>query len=492
MGVWFPERFERDEPFVHRDIYICRGEGIETYVPTFTYHGFCWVEVEGITEEQATSDLLTFIVMNSDLKTAGGFKTSNPELAHLQFNTLQSDLSNFFYFPTDCPQREKQGWLSDASLSCEQMMLNFHTEQSIREWYKNIAKAQGPKGNPPPIVPTADWGYNWVPFVVADIATVVLPYNALRYRGYVDFAREAVPTILRYLDCITTRYADGKLKCTWSPEIPSYGFSSDLKYFCPAEVMEVAKYYIVCHYAAKIFEILKLEHHKAFALGIAEDMKTIFKTHLADPETLATSGESQTGQAISVMSGLVDGADREKALSRLVEYIHRDGDRIGVGVEGTRFLFHALALAGEVDLAFEIMLNRNAPSFATFVDEANTFWERFNCQDSDTTTHNHHYFGDVSAFFIKRIAGINYNPDADDLTRVDITPAFPRIANDAEGFFDANDGRITSNWKRVGDKIELTLTLPDAFHGKIKLPRGYAFEDGTTEKSVKTGTYIIR
>ena len=99
-NIWFG-----DNPLVHRDVYICKGEGEETYTPSFTYHGFQYVLVTGITPEQATPDLLTYVVMNSDLKERGGFTCSDPTVNTLQELTRRSDLANFYYFPTDCPQR---------------------------------------------------------------------------------------------------------------------------------------------------------------------------------------------------------------------------------------------------------------------------------------------------------------------------------------------------------------------------------------------------
>ncbi|MBR5459593.1 MAG: family 78 glycoside hydrolase catalytic domain, partial [Clostridia bacterium] len=484
MGVWFPEKFERDEPFVHRDIYTCKGDGVETYVPTFTYHGFCWVEVTGITEEQATDELLTFIILNSALETSGGFETDNPEIAHLQYITRQSDLSNFFYFPTDCPQREKQGWLSDAGISSEQMLLNFHTEKSIREWYKNIAKAQGIKGNPSPITPTADWGYNWVPFVVGDSSLATLPYQLLRYRGDVEFAKEAVPTILRYLDCITSRYENGKLKITWAPEIPSYGLSDGIEHFCSGELLDLAEYYSISIYSERIFDALSLPHHKAFARAISEDIRNMYRSHI-DFETFTVETESQTAQALALYHGIFNEDEWQKGFERLVEFIHRDGDRIGGATCGLLKMFHVLAMGGEIDLALKLMLTRDAPSFAIFVDEANTFWERYCVKEGDTTTHNHHYYGDVSALFIKRIAGLDYNPDANDTRRLDLIPSFPASMNCAKAYYDTVHGRIEADWRRVDERIEYTASAPDGFEIKLKLPHGYKLENKNKN------TYII-
>ena len=101
------------------DEYTCKGDGEEIYLPPFTYHGFRYVLVEGITPEQATPDLLTYEVMYSDAPTRGGFSCSDETVNRLYEMTQRADRSNFVYIPTDCPQREKNGWTADAALSAE-------------------------------------------------------------------------------------------------------------------------------------------------------------------------------------------------------------------------------------------------------------------------------------------------------------------------------------------------------------------------------------
>ena len=132
--------------------------------------------VRGITEEQATEDLLTYVVMNSDIKERGDFSCSDPIANTLQEMARRSDLANFYYFPTDCPQREKNGWTADAALSAEQMLLNFEPEVSYREWLRNIRKAQNDEGMIPGIVPTDTWGYGKGFGPAWDCILVYLPY----------------------------------------------------------------------------------------------------------------------------------------------------------------------------------------------------------------------------------------------------------------------------------------------------------------------------
>jgi len=149
------------EGYDHCDWYTLKGEGVETYTPRFTYHGFQYVEVQGITDEQATLDLLTFEVMHSDVKTRGEFLCSDVVANAIQESTQRSDLSNLFYIPTDCPHREKNGWTGDIALSAEQMLVNFTVEKTLGDWLFSVRNAQDYRGAIPAIVPTGGWGFAW-------------------------------------------------------------------------------------------------------------------------------------------------------------------------------------------------------------------------------------------------------------------------------------------------------------------------------------------
>jgi len=489
-GLWFPERFERDEPFIHCDTYTCRGDGVETYVPTFTYHAFRYVMVDGITEEQATPDLLTFVVMNSDIKECGGFKTSHEKLSKLQTFARRSTLANFYYFPTDCPHREKQGWTGDAAISSEQVMMNLHAENSYREWLRNICRAQNYQGAIPGIVPTCGYGFRWGNGPAWDAALFEIPYNVFRYNGDTAIIRESAPAMVKYLSYLSTR--------TNEKGLVAWGLGDWIQPFhpfptCPLVVSDTIMCYTNSYKAHLMFEAVGLKNESTFALSVAENYRKAFREHLIDPETLTVEGNCQCAQSMALYYGLFNDDEWDKAFRVLVDIIHREEDIPVIGMLGLRTLFHTLAKGGEADLIMKLMLREDACTYGSMLAAgATSLWERLNEPKQTSTSHNHHCHSHISSFFIKNLAGIDYNPTALDLNSCDITPVFPTEVNDAEAFFDSPCGKITSGWKRVGDKIELEVTLPDICHGKIRLPRGYTFEDGTSEKPAKTGTYIIR
>ena len=153
-------------------------------MPRFTYHGFRYVLVRGITKEQATPELLTYVVFHSKLEERGGFQCSDEIVNRLQEATRRSDLSNFYYYPVDCCQREKNGWTADAALSAEHMLMNLTVGNSYKEWMRNIAKAQNDAGAIPGIIPTGGWGFAWGNGPAWDNIIVYLPFYTYQSVSY--------------------------------------------------------------------------------------------------------------------------------------------------------------------------------------------------------------------------------------------------------------------------------------------------------------------
>ena len=118
---------------------------------------------------------------------------------------MRSNLANFYYFPTDCPHREKNGWTGDAALSAEQMLMNHTAETSLSQWLECICAAQAPDGALPGIVPTGGWGFEWGNGPAWDIALVNLPFALWKLRGDLEPAHKAASSIMRYLHYLSTK-----------------------------------------------------------------------------------------------------------------------------------------------------------------------------------------------------------------------------------------------------------------------------------------------
>lgn len=198
------------EGYAQHDVYICK-DGVQEYMPSFTYHGFRYVLVCGITDKQATKELLEYKIIHSDIKKNGYFKCSNEIVNKIQECTVTSDLSNLVNIPTDCPQREKNGWTADAALSAEQFMYNLDCRATLEEWLAGVRKAQKSDGRLPGIIPTAGWGFEWGNGPAWDSVLIELPYMLYKFYGDKKVIEDNIENILLYIEYLSGKTNDDGL-----------------------------------------------------------------------------------------------------------------------------------------------------------------------------------------------------------------------------------------------------------------------------------------
>lgn len=476
---------------VQKSEYICKS-GKQSHIPSFSYNGFRYVLVKGITDEQATEDLLTYLKMSSLHENAGHFTCSCEIVNKIQEITLRSDISNFVYFPTDCPQREKNGWTADASLSSEQLLFNFHPEKSYKEWMRSMYKALNDKGQLPGIVPTGGWGYHWGNGPAWDNVIINLPYYTYIYRGDREMLEELSIPLMRYLNYLFSRIDDKGLIAIglgdWcQPSRPCDGYDT------PLVVTDTILTYDIAQKAVFVFDVLGEEPQKQFAMALAERVKKAFRVNLLDKDSGAVYGNTQTGQAMAIFYGLLTDEEKPKAFELLLQYIDDAHGHFNTGVLGGRVIYRVLAENGKCDLAYDMITRPDYPSYGNWVKRgATTLWECFDPSDDSVASLNHHFWGDVSAWFYTYLAGIKINPTGRDVTNVDIAPLFPQKLDSVSAYHDTAAGRISVCWERTSEQsISLKIVAAQKIHGKIASPPGYVFRDERTEKELATGEYLL-
>lgn len=479
-----------ENDYTHKDVYICKGEGVETYTPTFTYHGFQYVLVKGLRPEQASKELLTFVVFHTRLRERGGFTCSDAAANALQAMVRRSTVSNFHHFPTDCPQREKNGWTADASLSTEHTLLNLEPDKNYREWMHNIRKAQAADGSLPGIVPTGGWGFAWGNGPAWDNVLVYVPYMTYLYRGDKTILRENAHAILRYLDYLATRIREDGLVCCGLGDWCPVGRIAD-QYKSPLEFTDTVLSMDICDKAAYIFGELGMAEQQSFARALYGRLRQAGRKELLDLSTMTALGRCQTSQAMAIFYSLFDEGEKPEAFRRLLTFIHEQGDHMDVGVLGGRVLFHVLSAYGYSDLAYTMITRPDYPSYGCWLERgATTLRESFFLEDRDSL--NHHFWGDISHWFIRHLAGIHYNPRRRG-GEADIRPAFVEQLTSAEGWHEAPEGKIRVRWERAGEEVRLEVEAPETLSGRIYLPAGYVFAgDDLAVKPLQSGSYTAK
>lgn len=463
------------EFYAQRDIYICKGGEEESFIPDFTYHGYRYCLVTGLKEDEATPEALTYIEAHSALEEKGGFICSDETINKIQTAARVSDLANFYYFPTDCPHREKNGWTGDASVSSEHVLINLSPEKSYREWLNNIRCAMKEDGQLPGVIPTGDWGYQWGNGPMWDSVLTFLPYFTYKYRGDKTILSENADAILRYINYISAKRDENGLIAIGLGDWlhPNRGAGEPK---CPLIVTDSIISMAICGMAGFIFAELGKKAQSDFAYALRDEFRTAIRENLVDFNKMSVLSDTQTALSMAIYFGVFDKAEASLAAKRLVEVVHEANDLLDGGFLSGRYLFHVLSDYGYADLAYKIIVGPDYPSYGYwFLNGATSLWEDFYPEKRNSM--NHHFWGDVSAWFIKAITGIQLNPDCKNIKRIDIKPNFIEKLSFAEGFHDSPEGRIAVRWDKEDDKAVIKIEIPESMSGRLYLPDGWITDE---------------
>ncbi|MCR5041878.1 MAG: glycoside hydrolase family 78 protein [Clostridia bacterium] len=442
--------------FSQHDVYILSGNGEEVWEPSFVYHGARYCLVTGIKPEQATKELLTFLPAHSAFDSVGSFECSDPVANKLYAMTRVSDLANFFYFPTDCPHREKNGWTGDAAMSAEHFFMNYDCLKSLSVWLETVREAQGEDGSIPCMVPTGSWGRRSGPSW--DAALTYIPYYAYRFTGDRRILEDNACAIARYLEFISgKRTPAGTVDLFLGDWVPVGGVRR-----ASTEFTDTMSFLSICGKAEFIFDVLGQTERRARAHELYVATRDAVRKHLVNFHTMLADTACQTSQAMALYHGIFNADEKERAFAALVELIHRNGDFFDCGMLGVRYLFHVLADGGEIDLAYKLITRPEWPSYGHFIEQGLTaipedFWK----DGGHFNSLNHHFLGDISNFFISKIAGLVFNPTGRDVHEYAVRPNLPAGMDCAEASYNAPDGLIKVRVRRNGDSVGVDVSAPE-------------------------------
>lgn len=473
------------------DVYVCKF-GKQSYTPSFTWHGFRYCEVKGLTDEQATLDAVKFVSVRSDLPSTMSFRCDNEEVNKIAQITLQSDISGFVLYPYDCPQREKNGWTADASLSAEQMLYSFDAGRSLAQWLTSIRGAQRANGQLPGIVPTAGWGFEFGCGPAWDSVLVELPYQLFRFDGNEKVVRDNAEAINKYF-----AYADTRLN---EDGLASFGLGDWCQTYTKAEwefqtPLEVTDTLTLVDLAAKVAVMydgvgIDSKHIVDFADKLVQNFR---KKYIRNGKLLT---QTQTALAMALQTGVLNDVEDETAYADLKQLVANDNDHMRVGVVGYKYLLETLVAHGDVDLCFKLITQSSAPSYGYIVRQgATTLWEVLEEYYRDENgkiarkdgsnrilSFNHHFWGGVLAWIYKYVGWID--PVDSDTINVGVTVL--QGVNGASTAYRRNGKSLSVVWKRENDEIKLTAEV-DGFVCLLSLPDGETsvLQQGVNEITIR-------
>jgi alpha-L-rhamnosidase len=453
-------KFVANTPF-QTDKYILKGEGVETWQPRFVYHGFQYVEVHGFPGTPNVENL-TAVAVNTSFQPAGEFSCSNELFNSIQHSTLWSYMNNYVGYPTDCPQREKNGWTGDAQLAAEAGLFNFDSRTSYIKWMQDIADEQQPSGEFAAIIPTAGWGYYWGNGPAWDCAFLLIPWYIYLYTGDDSIIKENYEPMKRYVDFLTREKSkDG---------IVSWGLGDwcPAKTKTPSEITSTAYYFVDAQLMQRFAQVVGNSNDAKKYADLATSIRSAFIAKFVDSITGAVGNDSQTALGCALYQGLAPDALVEIIVEKLAEDVKENGNKLDYGILGSKYVPNALADFGYRNLVYAMINHTDFPGYGHWIEQgATTLWENWEGGGSL----NHVMFGDVSAWFYKHLGGIQPDPNFPGFKHFFVRPFFPADLQWAKASYKSMYGLIKSEWTRTGDKVQLNINVPVNTTATVELPK---------------------
>ena len=493
--------------YTHQTVeYVCSGRAAE-YRPSFTYEGARYVRIAGISESEATKELLTFELMSTVMEERGTFTSSDPVLNELQRITREATLSNVMNIPTDCPHREKHGWTADAAVSSVHMLMNLDADEVLTEWMNNVALAQNREGAMPGTVPSAtDWGFDSWNGPAWDAVLTEVPYRLWEIRGDTRAAAAVSSAVFRYIPYVLGRRDErGLVHIGLGDWVAPH---ENIK--APVALTDTIMCYDICVKGATLYRVLGKPEMADFCLTAARGFRRAVRDNLIDHEKRLAAGNCQTSQAMAIYYNMFTEDEKPEALENLLRIIERDGEFLDTGVLGVRVLFRVLSDYGHADLAYKMITRPEAPSYGNMVKRGDTtLVEDFGSETERINSRNHQFLGDISAWFISYVCGIRVNRRAErDLRRVidggnptvpsdgynniDVLPTLPSALDFAEASYRAPGGEVRVRLDRIPGEVEqvrMTVSSAEGLYGEVFPPAGMSF-DGCASYPLTPGTNV--
>lgn len=431
------------------DKFICNGEEF-TWSPMFTYHGFRYIEIEGI--ENPTPETVTGIFVHQDVKQISEFECSDATLNKLFEIGRMATYSNLFYMPTDCPTREKLGWTNDAQASAEQMLTNFDTVEFFKKWYTDILDSMRDDGALPGIVPTSGWGYEWGNGPVSEGILFEIPYRIYLHTGDNSLLIESLPYFERYFEFYESKKdAAGLTDYGLDDWASPTHFSSHAAIESMGKLINLVfmyKFLNIAHIAAQFTDNADLQEKYNLEINKA--------INLFEDQYMNANGTCKINEQTTVAMAIYVKGVSESLKAQLKQLIEDSDFHHNCGMAGLPYLYTALNMCGLAEYAYKIITAKGYPSYTRWLEcGATTLWETWQPSNSK----NHHMYSDFMSWIMKTLVGINITSPG--YEKVEIKPEFIQSLDFCRGYIDSQRGRLSVEWKRDNDTIVLDITIPE-------------------------------
>ncbi|MEG1864383.1 MAG: family 78 glycoside hydrolase catalytic domain [Alistipes sp.] len=457
-------RGDRELAPFQTDLLYLSGKKEDEFMARFNYKGFRYVEITSDRPLELTPESITAWFMHSDVEPTGHISASTELINGLWRATNNAYLSNLMGYPTDCPQREKNGWTGDGHLAIETALYNYDAITVYEKWMADHRDEQQPNGVLPDIIPTGGWGYGTANGLDWTSTIAIIPWEIYLFYGDSKLLRDCYANLKSYVDYVT-RISRGGLttfgRGDWVPvSVPSnLELTSSTYFYVDASILSQA---------AALFGYA--EDQQKYA-ALAAKIRTAINDKYLDREKGIYASGTQTELSVPLHWGVAPEELKAKVAANLDRKVAAANYHLDVGVLGAKALLNALNDNGYQQSAYRVAVQNTYPSWGWWVvNGATTLLENWDLKATRDISDNHMMFGEIGGWFFKGPGGIKPDPQKPGFQNVLLTPYFPEGLDRFEASHESPYGTIVSKWVRRRNKITYTVVIPANSTATLQLP----------------------
>jgi alpha-L-rhamnosidase len=457
--------------------YTLKGDGIEEWTPSFTYYGFRYVQVEnavpsGTDNPQQLAEVITLSILHNrnSADNVGTFTCSNKlfnDINHLIKWAIKSNMQSVL---TDCPHREKLGWLEQAHLMGGSVHYNFDIYNLYRKTVFDMIDAQRPSGLVPDIAPefvvfdegfvdSPEWGSS----------AIILPWQIYQWYSDSTLLKTAYPMMKKYLLYLGGKSQNNLLThglgdwCDYGPKPPG---ESQLT---PKSLTATAVYYQDIQILQRVAFVLNEKEDETYYNALSEKVRSSFNSEFFSAEDFSYSTGSQTSLAMPLAIGLVEDRLKASVVSTLIESIKDENFSLTAGDVGFHYLVKSLEENNKPGVLFRMNNRDDVPGYGYQIKHgATSLTESWSALT--TSSNNHLMLGHLMEWFYSGLLGISQENESTGYKKILIRPQPVGDISWASGYFRSPYGDIKSSWTLEENVFRLNINIPVNARAKIILP----------------------
>lgn len=475
--------------------YILKGDGEETWEPRFSYYGFRYAQVDLISPSHGVLPKVLSIEMKHTRNSApqsGTFYSS--DTLFNKTNTLinWAMKSNMVSLFTDCPHREKLGWLEQEHLMGNSLQYNFDIAAFVPKIVKDMRLAQTDSGLIPEVAPefihfgkpfrdSPEWGSS----------SILLTWYAYRWYGDLALLKENYTMMQNYIGYLQRQSDKGILMQGLSDWYDIGPAKSGFSQLTPQGLTATAIYHYDLLVMSKIAKLLGKQSDVTKYSSMALTVKKAFNEKFYHADTHQYGTGSQASNSMAVYMQLVAPENKQKVIDNIVAQLEKDNYRLTAGDIGFRYLLLVLAEAGRSDIVYKMNNRSDIPGYgyqlakgATALTES---WQAY-----PSVSNNHFMLGHIMEWFYQHIGGINLSDESVAYKHFIVKPEIVGNLTEAKTDYKSPYGTIENAWKKTGNVVTMDVVVPANTTATIIFPIGKIKTVKENDKTISRGKLYYR